>query len=81
MENRNIIIYSTNTCFRCKLVKQMLSQHNVEYTETTDIEAMKEKGFKEVPMMEVDGRILDYSDVLTWLKDNNYYSLGKVGDK
>ena len=42
MENRKIIIYSTDTCFRCKLVKQMLNLHNVEFSEITDIEAMKE---------------------------------------
>ena len=71
-----IILYSTNTCHRCNSVKQILQINNVEYDEITDIEIMKQKDFTEVPMMEVDGRILDYGEIAQWLKDNNYNLFG-----
>lgn len=67
-----IILYSTDTCHRCKMVKQILNIHNVQYVEVTDIDLMKDKCFNEVPMMEINGQTLDYGDIVAWLKENNY---------
>ena len=74
-----VILYSTETCHRCRAVKQILNVNNVEYEEVLDIDVMKEKNFKEVPMMEVDDKTLDYLDIMSWLKENNYSLFG--GDK
>ena len=71
---RQIVLYSTG-CTRCKLVKQMLDVHHVEYTEITDKQAIEEKDFDSVPVLEVDGKCMEYSELLTWLEQNNYYSL------
>lgn len=71
-----VILYSTETCHRCKAVKQILNVNNVEYEEVLDINVMKEKNFKEVPMMEVDDQTLDYMDIMMWLKENNYSLFG-----
>lgn len=73
MEQR-IILYSTD-CPRCKLVKQMLDVHNIPYTEIVNKQVILDKDFDSVPMMDVDGKIMDYSGILTWLEQNNYYSL------
>lgn len=70
-----IILYSSLECIRCKLVKQMLDIHNVQYEEITDKEIMIEKEFDELPMMEVDGKMLSYGPILNWLREHNYYSL------
>ena len=67
-----IVLYSTNTCSRCKIVKQILNIHNVKYTEITDVDIMKEKGFNEAPIMEINDKTLDYGDIVEWLKENNY---------
>ena len=71
-----VILYSTETCHRCKAVKQILNVNDVEYEEVLDINIMKEKNFKEVPMMEVDDKTLDYMDIMMWLKENNYSLFG-----
>lgn len=73
MESR-IILYSTD-CTRCKIIKHILDAHDVPYTEITDKQVMINKDFDSVPVMEVDGKIMDYSGILTWLQDNNYYLL------
>ena len=72
----DIILYSTN-CIRCRLVKQMLDIHNVSYTEINDQQAFEDKELESFPVLEVDGKIMEYSTILTWLKQNNYYSLWK----
>ena len=71
-----VILYSTETCHRCKAVKQILNVNNVEYEEVLDINIMKDKNFQEVPMMEIDDITLDYMDIMMWLKENNYSLFG-----
>jgi hypothetical protein len=59
----------------------MLDVHNVQYTEVKDNKELAlAKEIIEYPAIEVDGKIIDeYANVLSWLRQNNYYSLW--GDK
>ena len=71
-----LILYTSSECIRCRLVKQMLQAHDVQYEEITDNKPlMMEIGLQEVPAIEVDGKIIDtYPNVLGWLQDKGYYS-------
>lgn len=53
----------------------MLDVHNVAYTEITDEQAILDKDFESVPVIEIDNKCMEYSELLTWLEQNNYYSL------
>lgn len=64
----NIILWSTH-CPRCKVLTLKLQQKGIEYTENTDIEQMKEKGFKEVPKLEVNGMVMDFKEAVEWIKE------------
>ena len=79
---KQIILYSTSECIRCKLVKQMLDIHKVQYLEVAnDKPLMLDKGFTEAPGIEVDGQIIDtYTSVLSWIKKNGWYSFEEVND-
>ena len=74
---QHIILYSSSECTRCQLVKQMLNHHKVQYKEIVDNkQLMMEKGFESVPVIDVDGKIIDeYIGILDWLQQNGYYSL------
>lgn len=70
-----IILYTSDTCGRCKIVKHMLNAHSVSYTEVTDRDYILGLGLAEVPAIEADGKIIDeYQDILSWLEKNGYYS-------
>ena len=70
-----IILYTSDACDRCKIVKQMLNVHSVNYTEVTDREYILSLGLAEVPAIEVGDKIIsEYPSVLSWLKKNGYYS-------
>lgn len=77
---RKIILYSSSQCIRCRIVKQMLDVHKVQYEEITDNkQLMLDKEFTEVPGIEVDGQIIDtYASVLEWIQDNGWYSFEEV---
>lgn len=71
-----VIVYTSDTCERCKTVKSMLNANNVKYTEVTDRDYILGLGLEGVPAIEVDDKIIDnYVSVLAWLKQNGYYSL------
>ena len=52
----NVILYSSNNCSYCKLVKEFFAENGVDYVEknvSTDMEARKElmaKGYMGVPV-------------------------------
>lgn len=62
-----IILYSTN-CPKCKIIKQKLTQANLEFTEITDVKQIMEKGFREAPVLEVDGEFMKFPEAVVWLR-------------
>ena len=39
------------------------------YEKVSDVEIMKQKGFMSVPMLEVDGNIMNYLEAINWVKE------------
>jgi len=64
----NIILY-TNDCPKCRILKQKLDEKHIKYELCNDIEVMKSKGFRSVPMLEINGDILDYLNAVNWTKE------------
>ena len=61
-----VIFYSTH-CPRCMILEKKLAQKNISYEEINDVEIMKEKGFLAVPLLEVDGEIMDFVAANKWI--------------
>ena len=64
-----IVLYSTG-CPRCTVLEKKLKAKNVEYEEVNDEDIMLEKGFTTVPMLEVDGVVLNYKEANEWINNN-----------
>lgn len=69
----NVTMYTTH-CAKCKLLTIKLERlikegFDMEIDEVTDVELMKEKGFTTVPMLEVNGEIMDFSKANKWAND------------
>lgn len=62
-----VIFYSTH-CPKCTILENKLKDKGVEYTEVNDPKIMIDKGFTQVPMLEVDGQILDFNGAIRWIK-------------
>ena len=56
-----MVLYSTENCPRCKMLKMKLAKKNIEYEEISDIEVLLSKGIKQAPMLEVNGELLNLS--------------------
>ena len=62
----NVVLYTTH-CPKCKVLEAKLKMKKVEYDEVTDADLMIEKGFMSAPMLEVDGKIMNFKDAVDWL--------------
>ena len=63
-----VTLYTT-FCPKCRVLEAKLKQKGIEYKEITDVDIMTEKGFMSVPMLEVDGIIMNFTQSNTWIKE------------
>lgn len=66
-----IILYSTN-CPKCKVLKKKLEQKNIPFIENNNIEEMKEKGIYEVPVLEKDGILFNFTEAINKINQNEF---------
>ena len=52
-----------------KVIKKELNQKNVNYVEVNDVDIMQEKGFLQMPMLEVDNIMMDFVKANQWLNN------------
>lgn len=62
----NVVLYSTH-CPRCNVLEKKLKQKNIDFEEVNDIKTMKNKGIFSVPILEVDGSMMDFSTANQWV--------------
>ena len=61
-----VIFYSTN-CPKCKVLMAKMKQKGIEYKEINDVDFMLSKGIKSAPAIEIDGKVMDFSESVKWV--------------
>lgn len=64
----NVIFYSTH-CPKCKILEKKLADKNISYQEINDVDIMIEKGYMQVPMLEVDGKSMNFIEANKWINE------------
>lgn len=62
-------LYTTH-CPKCTVLESKLKNKNIDYIEITDTNTIIEKGYMSVPVLEVDDKVMNFTDANTWI--NNY---------
>ena len=57
-------------CPQCKVLEAKLDHRNFDFEIVTDVEVMKQLGFQQAPMLQVDDKIMNFSQAIEWLKNN-----------
>lgn len=60
------ILYSNN-CVKCKILKELLDKHNIEYEIETDENKMRALGFDTMPMLYYNDELLSFKEALDTL--------------
>lgn len=63
-----VILYS-NHCPCCEVLAASLNRAAIPYETSTDIQQMLAMGLTHLPMLSVDGNMMNYLAALTWLKE------------
>lgn len=59
-------LYSTG-CPKCKVIEKKLGQKNIQYEKINDVAVMQRLGFTSAPVLEVDGKYLNFGDANRWI--------------
>ena len=62
-----IILHTAEHCPRCKVLKEKLGALNIRHEENTDTEVMVSMGIKTVPVLEISGKLMEFSEAVKWL--------------
>ena len=59
----------TNNTSDCITLENALKEKSIPYEKNVDITLMKEKGFLSLPMLEVDDKILKFTEAMKYIED------------
>lgn len=65
---KKVILYSTG-CPRCNVLKSKMNSKGIQYIENSDTEEMLRKGFTQVPVLEADGKFMDFAEANEWVNE------------
>ena len=63
-----IILYSTG-CPKCKVLVAKLNAKNIKYNTISDVGIIISKGISTVPVLEVNGTIMDFKTAVEWINE------------
>lgn len=64
-----VIIYTTDTCPRCKILKKKLEAKEIPFVEIQDIDELLKLNIDEVPIMKVDEKLYTFGDAVDWVNN------------
>lgn len=60
-----IVLYSTG-CPKCRVLEAKLAKTGQTYTVIEDVDTMESMGLTEVPVLEVDGKLMNFGEAIKW---------------
>lgn len=68
MQKEKVILYRTETCPKCNnVMKPKLQAFGIEFEECLDAEVMRSLGISKVPVLSVDGVLMDFVSANKWI--------------
>lgn len=63
----NKIYFYTIDCPACNVLEQKLIRKGVEFEKVNDLDTLREKGLEIFPVLEVENKMLSYSEAIKWV--------------
>ena len=67
----SIIVYSSPTCPRCKMLKMELSKKGISFQSCEDEEEVLRVVGPEIPVLYAEGRYMKFKEAIDWVKRLN----------
>lgn len=62
----SVVLYSSH-CPKCSVLEKKLNEKLIEFELFDDVDAMIEKGFDDMPKLEVDGVVISFKEANEWV--------------
>lgn len=66
--DKEIILYTVG-CPRCEVLKNKLNDKKINFSIVQDVDVMKELGLDEIPVLKVNGKLLQFADANKWINE------------
>lgn len=66
-----MITLYTIDCPKCRILEKKLEQANIQYEVCKDRETIVSKGFDLMPVLDVDGQIMGFSEAVKWVNERS----------
>lgn len=66
----NVVLYTTH-CPKCKVLTAKLDRANIKYEINEDVSEVIEAGYHTVPMLKVDGVMMNFTEANKWIGEQN----------
>lgn len=69
----SIIVYSSPSCPKCKMLKMELTKKGVEYIDYNvedHLEEVQKLGITSAPSMLIEGKIFSFKEAINWIREN-----------
>lgn len=63
---KDVILYSTG-CPKCQVLKAKLNANGIQFEENGDVDQMLSMGITAVPVLEADGKRMEFVEANAWL--------------
>lgn len=61
-------LYTTG-CPKCRVLEEKLDGKKIDYVEETSQVNMRARGITKVPVLEVDGEMMEFYDAVKWVNE------------
>lgn len=74
-----VVLYGNN-CPKCRILAEKLGLKNIDFEENNNVENLISMGFMSVPVLEVDGKLMDFQEANNWANSQKIIS-GNLDEK
>lgn len=68
ISGKTVTLYSTG-CPKCGILKKKLNEKSIGFVEEMSVEKMLELGITQVPVLCVDGVLMDFKSAVDWVRE------------
>lgn len=61
-----VVLYTTH-CPQCEVLEKKLKQKNIIFEEINDITVIRKTGYLTVPLLEVNGNVMNFKAAIDWV--------------
>ena len=67
----NKVTLYTIGCPKCVVLEKKLKLAGIDFDTITDIEAIQKTGYTAVPILEADGRFMEFTEAVKWVNEHS----------